>query len=121
MQVTIFLFSTNQATNQLTNQLSAHDFSKEGHLIINNVDFSFFFMKTVKKAAEYSRVCGIPFPRIEESELHEKGDPSNCYLFRGDELTVLHFPLFNKAHCSRKKRRGSSIGHFPIDEVLGPA
>nr|XP_020668978.1 cytosolic phospholipase A2 gamma-like [Pogona vitticeps] len=58
--------------------------------------------ETVKKAAEYCKVCGIKFPVIDESELRDKDNPSNCYVFRGDNITVMHFPLFNKVNCQDK-------------------
>ncbi|XP_078234860.1 cytosolic phospholipase A2 gamma [Pogona vitticeps] len=58
--------------------------------------------ETVKKAAEYCKVRGIKFPVINESELQDKDNPSNCYVFRGDNITVMHFPLFNKVNCQDK-------------------
>ncbi|KAJ7313797.1 hypothetical protein JRQ81_005502 [Phrynocephalus forsythii] len=58
--------------------------------------------ETVRKAAEYCRVHGIKFPKIDESELQDKDNPSNCYIFRGEGLTVMHFPLFNKVNCQDK-------------------
>ncbi|KAF7239658.1 Cytosolic phospholipase A2 gamma [Varanus komodoensis] len=58
--------------------------------------------ETVKKAAEYCKIRGIKFPRINERELQDKDNPSNCYIFRADDLTVMHFPLFNIVNCQDK-------------------
>ncbi|XP_062994080.1 cytosolic phospholipase A2 gamma-like isoform X1 [Elgaria multicarinata webbii] len=58
--------------------------------------------ETVKKAAEYFKTRGIKFPKIDESQLQDKDNPSNCYIFRGDDLTVMHFPLFNTVNCQDK-------------------
>lgn len=58
--------------------------------------------ETIKKAAEYCRVRGIKFPKIDESELQDKDNPNNCYIFRGEDITVMHFPLFNKVNCQDK-------------------
>ncbi|KAH0626652.1 hypothetical protein JD844_001743 [Phrynosoma platyrhinos] len=58
--------------------------------------------ETIKRTVEYCKIRGIKFPRINESELQDKDSPSNCYIFRGEGLSVMHFPLFNKVNCPGK-------------------
>ncbi|XP_053115060.1 cytosolic phospholipase A2 gamma-like isoform X3 [Hemicordylus capensis] len=59
--------------------------------------------ETIKKAAEYCKEHGLPFPKIDEIELQDTDDPSDCYIFKGENApTVMHFPLFNKFNCPGK-------------------
>ncbi|XP_053121237.1 cytosolic phospholipase A2 gamma-like [Hemicordylus capensis] len=59
--------------------------------------------ETIKKAAEYCKEHGMPFPKIDERELQDTDDPSDCYIFKGENApTVMHFPLFNKFNCPGK-------------------
>ncbi|XP_054848374.1 cytosolic phospholipase A2 gamma [Eublepharis macularius] len=59
--------------------------------------------ETLKKTVDYCKTHGIPFPRIDEKELNDTENPTDCYIFRGDNgLTVMHFPLFNKVNCPEK-------------------
>ncbi|XP_066487372.1 cytosolic phospholipase A2 gamma-like isoform X2 [Tiliqua scincoides] len=59
--------------------------------------------ETIKKAAQYCKDHGIPFPEIDERELQDADNPSDCYIFKGKEVpTVMHFPLFNKVNCPGK-------------------
>ncbi|XP_067326636.1 cytosolic phospholipase A2 gamma-like [Anolis sagrei] len=58
---------------------------------------------TIKKASEYCKAHGIPFPEINEREVEDTDNPSNCYIFRGEQgPTVMHCPLFNKVNCPGK-------------------
>ncbi|XP_062813229.1 cytosolic phospholipase A2 gamma [Anolis carolinensis] len=79
--------------------------------------------ETIKKTVQYCKVRGIKFPRINESELMDKDNPSNCYIFRGDGLTVMHFPLFNKVNCQDKieeyRKRFKTFKLSYSDEDIG--
>ncbi|XP_042330996.1 cytosolic phospholipase A2 gamma-like [Sceloporus undulatus] len=58
---------------------------------------------TIKKASEYCKAYGIPFPEINEEELQDIDNPSDCYIFRGEQApTIMHCPLFNKVNCPGK-------------------
>ncbi|KAM3822423.1 cytosolic phospholipase A2 gamma isoform 1-T1 [Vipera latastei] len=58
---------------------------------------------TIKKAAEYCESHAIPFPKIDENELQDLDNPSDCYIFRGEHTpTIIHCPLFNKINCPGK-------------------
>ncbi|MBN3296279.1 PA24C phospholipase, partial [Amia calva] len=55
---------------------------------------------TVHQAAEYCKKNNIPFPDIPVVSEEEKDNPSDCYIYSGENTpTVMHFPLFNKANC----------------------
>ncbi|XP_059586783.1 cytosolic phospholipase A2 gamma-like isoform X2 [Alligator mississippiensis] len=55
--------------------------------------------KTLKQAVEYCRQNSIPFPEVDENLLREENNPSDVYIFRGENApTVMHFPLFNKVN-----------------------
>ncbi|XP_025048501.1 cytosolic phospholipase A2 gamma-like, partial [Alligator sinensis] len=52
--------------------------------------------KTLKQAVEYCRQNSIPFPEVDENLLQDENNPSDVYIFRGENApTVMHFPLFN--------------------------
>ncbi|XP_066574032.1 cytosolic phospholipase A2 gamma isoform X2 [Amia ocellicauda] len=58
---------------------------------------------TVHQAAEYCKKNNIPFPDIPVVSEEEKDNPSDCYIYSGENTpTVMHFPLFNKANCGDK-------------------
>ncbi|XP_067326069.1 cytosolic phospholipase A2 gamma-like [Anolis sagrei] len=79
--------------------------------------------ETIKKTVKYCKIRGIKFPRIDESELMDKDNPSNCYIFRGEGLTVMHFPLFNKVNCQDKieeyRKRFKTFKLSYSDEDIG--
>ncbi|XP_062993551.1 cytosolic phospholipase A2 gamma-like [Elgaria multicarinata webbii] len=55
---------------------------------------------TIRQAAEYCDAHGIPFPKIDGGELQDIDNPSDCYIFRGEQVpTVMHFPQFNNVNC----------------------
>uniref|UniRef100_A0ACB8EVH7 Uncharacterized protein n=1 Tax=Sphaerodactylus townsendi TaxID=933632 RepID=A0ACB8EVH7_9SAUR len=57
--------------------------------------------ETLKKTVDYCQKNRIPFPKINEEELKDTENPSDCYIFRGDNgLTVMHFPQFNRVNCA---------------------
>uniref|UniRef100_A0A670JGK5 Cytosolic phospholipase A2 gamma-like n=1 Tax=Podarcis muralis TaxID=64176 RepID=A0A670JGK5_PODMU len=58
--------------------------------------------ETITKAAEYCKVNGIKFPKIDEKDQQEKDNPLDCYIFKGEGLTIMHFPLFNRVNCPGK-------------------
>ncbi|KYO44126.1 hypothetical protein Y1Q_0015233 [Alligator mississippiensis] len=59
--------------------------------------------KTLKQAVEYCRQNSIPFPEVDEKLLREENNPSDVYIFRGENApTVMHFPLFNKVNVPGK-------------------
>ncbi|XP_062813825.1 cytosolic phospholipase A2 gamma isoform X2 [Anolis carolinensis] len=58
---------------------------------------------TIKLASEFCKAHGIPFPEINERELEDTDNPSDCYIFRGEQApTVIHCPLFNNVNCPGK-------------------
>nr|XP_020668973.1 cytosolic phospholipase A2 gamma-like isoform X1 [Pogona vitticeps]XP_020668974.1 cytosolic phospholipase A2 gamma-like isoform X1 [Pogona vitticeps]XP_020668975.1 cytosolic phospholipase A2 gamma-like isoform X1 [Pogona vitticeps] len=58
---------------------------------------------TIKNTVEYCKAYGIPFPRIDERDLQDTDNPSDCYIFRGENApTVIHCPLFNNVNCPGK-------------------
>lgn len=70
---------------------------------MNKPDFSFSLVQTIKKGAQYCKEQGLPFPKIDEKELQDEDNPSDCYIFKGKGVpTVMHFPLFNKVNCPGK-------------------
>uniref|UniRef100_A0A8D0E544 Uncharacterized protein n=1 Tax=Salvator merianae TaxID=96440 RepID=A0A8D0E544_SALMN len=58
--------------------------------------------ETLRKTAEYCKINGIKFPDIGDFTKEEKDKPKDCYIFRGNGLTVMHFPLLNKVNCQDK-------------------
>uniref|UniRef100_A0A8D0E5G0 PLA2c domain-containing protein n=1 Tax=Salvator merianae TaxID=96440 RepID=A0A8D0E5G0_SALMN len=58
--------------------------------------------ETLKRAVEYCKINGIKFPMIDDAIAQDVDKPSDCYVFRGDGLTVMHFPLLNKGNCQDK-------------------
>ncbi|XP_053115057.1 cytosolic phospholipase A2 gamma-like [Hemicordylus capensis] len=59
--------------------------------------------ETIKQAAKFCKENGMRFPKIDEKELQDTDNPSDCYIFKGENApTVMHFPLFNKVNCPGK-------------------
>ncbi|KAJ7313795.1 hypothetical protein JRQ81_005499 [Phrynocephalus forsythii] len=58
---------------------------------------------TLRNTIEYCKAYGIPFPTIDERDLEDMDNPSDCYIFRGENApTVIHCPLFNNVNCPGK-------------------
>uniref|UniRef100_A0A8C9TWN4 PLA2c domain-containing protein n=1 Tax=Scleropages formosus TaxID=113540 RepID=A0A8C9TWN4_SCLFO len=58
---------------------------------------------TVKKAADYCKEAGIPFPSV-VIEPGEEKNPKDFYVFKDETKApiVIHIPLFNTVNCGEK-------------------
>ncbi|XP_067392527.1 cytosolic phospholipase A2 gamma-like [Emydura macquarii macquarii] len=56
--------------------------------------------ETIEKTVKYCEENQIPFPKIDLEKLTDTDNPSDCYIFKGQDVpTVMHFPLFNNKNC----------------------
>lgn len=96
--------------------------NREVHLILS-FDFSAGDpLETIRATADYCHHHGIPFPPVEESQLHKWSKaPASCYILKGETgPVVMHFSLFNTETCDDIKKCSKRYRTIKLADTYTP-